>query len=272
MLEAIQDMKYFLRTAYGDSTDFANCKIEVKYQGLCQGNGTALAGWAVISITVVRAHKRKGHGATFVCPISQLKFVLAAVLFVDDCDLNHINMVNDESALQTFDHIQASVHSWGRLLIATGGSYKPEKCFYHLLSFQWDRNGKWHYASNHEVAAYEMVVPMLDGSLAPIDHLPVTQAWETLGVWSSPDDNASETLVKMKEKGQEWVDKAKEGNLRRRDVWFMLDIQFWLRVGYGICCNMAQHSMLEHNLDKQNYRMLLLGGCLYCTSCCLSAP
>ena len=152
MLEAIQDMKYFRRTAYGDSTNFANSKIEVKYQGLCQGNGVAPAGWAVISITVIRAHKRKGHGATFVCPISKLQFVLAAVLFVDDCDLIHIAMVNDESALQTFDKMQASVISWGRLLIATGGSYKPDKCFYHLLSFQWDNKGKWHYAPNHEVA------------------------------------------------------------------------------------------------------------------------
>ena len=80
MLEAIQDMKYFLRTAYGDSTSFANSKIEVKYQGLCQGNGAAPAGWAVISIAVLRAHKRKGHGATFLCPISKVKFLLAAVL------------------------------------------------------------------------------------------------------------------------------------------------------------------------------------------------
>jgi hypothetical protein len=68
MLEAIQDMKYFLHTAYGDSNDFANSKIEVKYQGLCQGNGAVPAGWTVISITVVQAHKRKGHGATFICP------------------------------------------------------------------------------------------------------------------------------------------------------------------------------------------------------------
>jgi hypothetical protein len=39
MLSAIQDMKYFLRTAYGDSKNFRGSKIEVKYQGLCQGNG-----------------------------------------------------------------------------------------------------------------------------------------------------------------------------------------------------------------------------------------
>lgn len=46
MLSAIQDMKYFLRAAYGDSTNFRGSKIEIKYQGLCQGNGAAPAGWA----------------------------------------------------------------------------------------------------------------------------------------------------------------------------------------------------------------------------------
>jgi hypothetical protein len=129
--------------AYGDSKDFANSRIEVKYQGLCQGNGAAPAGWAVISITVVRvrAHKRKGHGATFLCPVTGVKFFLAAVLFVDDCDLIHIDMVKDESALETFDKMQASVCNWGMLLIATGGSYKPDKCFHHLISFVWDRKG-----------------------------------------------------------------------------------------------------------------------------------
>ena len=34
MLEAIQEMRYFLQTAYGDSKKYANTRIEVKYQGL----------------------------------------------------------------------------------------------------------------------------------------------------------------------------------------------------------------------------------------------
>ena len=44
MLDAIQNMKYFLRTAFGDSRAYATSKIQVKYQGLCQGNGSAPAG------------------------------------------------------------------------------------------------------------------------------------------------------------------------------------------------------------------------------------
>jgi hypothetical protein len=109
----------------------------------------------------LRAHKKNGHGAIFICPVTKLKFVLSAVLFVDDCDLIHIDMEKEESVSQTFESMQASILSWGRLLIATGGSYKPEKCFYHLLSFQWDNKGKWKYAPNHEVAEYAMVFQCL---------------------------------------------------------------------------------------------------------------
>ena len=37
MLTAVQEMKYFLRTAYGDSKNCRGSTVEVKYQGLCQG-------------------------------------------------------------------------------------------------------------------------------------------------------------------------------------------------------------------------------------------
>ena len=71
MLTAIEEMKYFLRTAYGYSKEYVGSTIEVKFQGLCQGNGAAPAGWAVISITIINANKRKGHGGHFICPISR---------------------------------------------------------------------------------------------------------------------------------------------------------------------------------------------------------
>ena len=71
VLTAIQEMKFYLpRTAFGDSKDFAGATLEIKTQGLCQGNGAAPAGWAVASITILSAHKRKGHGAKLVFPLS----------------------------------------------------------------------------------------------------------------------------------------------------------------------------------------------------------
>ena len=92
MLTAIEEMKYFLWAAYGDSKNFSGSTIDIKFQGLCQGSYAAPAGWAVISITILCANKSKGHGDHFVCPISNLTGNLETLLFVDDTDLIHINL------------------------------------------------------------------------------------------------------------------------------------------------------------------------------------
>jgi hypothetical protein len=65
MLGAIENMKYFLHTGIGDSKQFASGGVSVKIQGLTQGNRASPAEWAVISIVILRAHEKMGHGATF---------------------------------------------------------------------------------------------------------------------------------------------------------------------------------------------------------------
>ena len=115
-------------------------------------------------------------------------------------------------AFVTFEQLQESVLNWGKLLIASGGSYKPPKCFYfyHLISFYFKQDGKWFYEENHTKPQLEMVVPMPDGSPAVINHLPITEAKEPLGVFPSPDGSSKGAIVAMQEKAQEWVDKAQE--------------------------------------------------------------
>ncbi len=97
MLSAIENMKIFLRTGFGDSMKFAGGGIHIKTQGLTQGNGASLAGWAVISIVILKAHGKKGHGAKFVCPITKLTSHLSTIIYVDNTGLLHINLENNES-------------------------------------------------------------------------------------------------------------------------------------------------------------------------------
>jgi len=72
MLETIQEMKFFLRMAYGDSKTFAGSSIKIKTLGLGQGNGASPAGWCVISIVIFRAHGAKGR-AHFIAPMSLVR-------------------------------------------------------------------------------------------------------------------------------------------------------------------------------------------------------
>jgi hypothetical protein len=138
MLTTIPEMKFFLRTGFGDSTDYASSTVTIKMQGLCQGNKVALAGWAVVSICMFNVHKKKRHSAHFLCPITKLKNHIEGVFYVDNTDLIHFPMDEWQDAWDTFLGIQDAIINWGQLLLASGGALKSAKCFFHLILFKWN--------------------------------------------------------------------------------------------------------------------------------------
>jgi len=187
MLGAIAEMKFFLRTAFGDSEQFAGGGIEYKTRGMCQGNGAAPDAWGVVSITILKAHNRRHSGASFLCPISATRKNVAGILFVDDTDLMHIDMTKPTLDTDIHYKMEASIHNWGRLLLATGGALKREKCSYTLISYAGDANSNWHYYDYSENDDFRMRVPAQDGRHQYIDHHPVSYAQKTLGILTSPN-------------------------------------------------------------------------------------
>jgi hypothetical protein len=111
LLSTIQDMHFFLCTGFGDSKAYAGSTNGKKTQGLCQGNGAAPAGWTVMSITMIQAHKRKGHGVHLVCSITKTALHLVGTLFVDDTDLEHLDMTKIETVTEAHGALQCSIHN-----------------------------------------------------------------------------------------------------------------------------------------------------------------
>jgi hypothetical protein len=259
MLSTIENMKFFLRTGFGDSTSFAGGGISIKTQGMCQGNGASPACWAVISICILSAHRKKGHGAKFICPVTKLKRHLSTILYVDDTDILHINLTKDEKVEEVHDQIQASVNSWGNLLIATGGALQPAKCFYSIISFEW-RNGAWRYAANELKPELGISVPLPGGGSAGIGHKPAQHAEKTLGAMTSPDGNCRAAIMMIQDKAQKWVNDVRNGKLHRRNVWFSMKFQLVPRIVYGLCSSTASFDDLSNALRKQYYQILPLGG------------
>ena len=98
------------------------------------------------------------------CPVSNLTGHLAALLFVDDTDLIHINLKAEKNVKVAHQAMQDSISNWGQLLIASGGEFKPPKCFYHLISFCWNTYRSWTYENNEDVEDFNISFPMPDGS------------------------------------------------------------------------------------------------------------
>ncbi len=93
MLGAIENMKFLLYTGFGNLKTFGG-SISIKMQGLRQWR---LAGGVGGYQHLYPASTRdEGYGAKFLCPIMKLQNHLSAILYVDDTDLLHFNLMKDE--------------------------------------------------------------------------------------------------------------------------------------------------------------------------------
>jgi hypothetical protein len=101
---------------------------------------------------------------------------------------------------------------------------------------------------------------MLDGSLEEIKHLLCISTLETLGSMICPTGSNTAAGNRMKQQGQEWVVKVLASTLSRWNMWFIVDCQFWPRLGYGICNNSASWNNLEGCLQRVYWQLFGRGG------------
>ncbi len=105
-----------------------------------------------------------------------------------------------------------------------------------------------------------MTVPLPGGKEVPMDHKSVDHAEKTLGTMTLPDGDSLASIRMIQENAQIWINAVRNGHLHQRKVWFSLKVQFWPRIGYGLCSSMATFQELKKSLQRQYYQMLPLCG------------
>ena len=75
-----------------------------------------------------------------------------------------------------------------------------------------------------------------------------------------PSGSNNAAIEAMQEKSETWAATVKEGNLSRRNVWFMMEVQFWPRVAYGLCTVSAPFKLLAECLMKPYLQIQQQGG------------
>ena len=69
-------------------------------------------------------------------PITKVWLNVMGVLYVDDTDL-YIMDKCIRSKYDLWQETQGAITSLGKLLLATDGALKPEKCFYYMVDYEW---------------------------------------------------------------------------------------------------------------------------------------
>ena len=69
----------------------------------------------------------------------------------------------------------------------------------------------------------------------------------------------------MHEKALDWVGKAKNSGLSRRDLHFSVERKLWLKIKYGLCLNCAPYEEIVQAMHKPYHTLCALGG-LVCSA------
>ncbi len=210
MMTPIQQMRFFQRTGRGDSNTFMGGQPGTNpLQGLCQCNGAAPACWLMLSSLMMSVYRRGNHVSTLVSPISREAIKFMGEIYVDDMDLLTIlldGLDSDTFLLAT----QNNLNKWAALLIATGGTLNPDKCYWYMVSYVCCE-GEWMY---DDTKLYELTIILPDGTCRAIMQLCVIDSRKMLGVWSLPngsDKKHSQEVVIGKT--AKWVGRLKNSHL-----------------------------------------------------------
>jgi hypothetical protein len=145
MLETIQEMEHYIRTAFGTSTEaYGNDSDKPPPQGILQGSGAGQAGWASIVSVLTNTMKKEGFGYSAWTLIRQRAITLACFAYVDDADLIHAENDRRRTTRQMMERAQEALKLWEGMLHATGGALAPEKSYWYLVEVI-RSNGKWTY-------------------------------------------------------------------------------------------------------------------------------
>ena len=88
LFHPIEIMKFFQRTALGDSTTYMGGPDRLRpFMGLCQGNGAAPACWLMLSSVLFHCYHNLGFGARMTTSIRNKLIRFLGTMFVDDTDL-----------------------------------------------------------------------------------------------------------------------------------------------------------------------------------------
>ena len=140
MLLVLQITRWHLRTSFGQSKSSYGGTRSDPSMGLGQGNGAGPPAFTSQNTLMINGYKSLGHGVDLYSAWTGVLFTLEAMIFVDDSDLLH--MVSETMSDEDFiSKLQSATDDWAGIVNATGGSLKPPKCFWYMLSHVW-KNGK----------------------------------------------------------------------------------------------------------------------------------
>ena len=202
MSTTMQNMRHYIRTAYGDSDNYYGGDPACPLQGGGQGSPAAPPMWIALTIIVLKMLSTYEPGVTVIFAISTAILTFSAILYVDDTDL-FVLQKNDETVEEMLQRAQTLTSRWVEAMWATGAALRPEKCWWCLIDFVWE-GSQWRYKYYDETDAI-LQVRDDDGMYQRIERVDVREGNKGLGLRFSADGDMTMELRYLQKSSKKWA-------------------------------------------------------------------
>jgi hypothetical protein len=255
----LKKMKFRLRTALGDSARTYQHSPETPIHGTGQGSCASPAIWLLISSILMDCLSELGGGMTMLDVHNNNSLKQWIDGFVDDTSLftNISKVTNNSDLLQITTQLKEDMIIWKELLEASGGKLELSKCFYYILSWQFDGEG---HASPMTIAEQkhhhvkQIEIKDANGSNTVIQQKEVHVAHKTLGCYKAIDGNEMEQTTYLHTKSKKFDRNLNNVNMTRKQANMAYKMIYIPSMKYGLpACSLSFNkieSIQNSTLDK----------------------
>ena len=256
----LRKMRYRLRTALGDSKGYYEHTQETPIHGTGQGSCASPALWLIISSILMDCLSELSGGMTMkdVTNVHQIKQWIDG--FVDDTSLfsNLINTGFNPNDVHTLhQNLARDMTAWQELLEASGGKLELSKCFYYILSWKFDHEGKaipTTIIEQRTTSQQILINETSTGNKVKIQQKEAQESHKTLGCFKSITGNSDQQLQYLKARSDKYANAIKNGKLTRKQARMAYKTIYIPSLQYGLpACSLSENNIdyiQRYSVDK----------------------
>ena len=238
----LEQAKYYLKTKFGISDEYAQHTQLCPWFGTGQGSGNSPFYWLLISSTLYDVYCSKTTGgATYTSPDTTLTVKIHLLGFVDDVNnRTNLNPTVDSQELNNLldaliDQATTDSQLWHDILTGANQELELNKCKYHFIHFHFHPNGQPFLADDPDPAnpQYRLTITGRDGQASPIHFVQSSKAIKYLGCQKCPG-NQTQQQQALQTKCNDYARVINCSRLSRRGTQVFYQAIYRLSVGYPL--------------------------------------
>ncbi len=234
--------RYRVKTLMGIAELFFLCAF-----GTGQGSGNSPMVWLAVSILLIGGMAKLCEGISVQSPTGKYKAKRNMDAFVDDSTTWVGSFDNPLcSPRQLGKKLQQSAQTWEQLLSASGGKLQLSKCFFYMMCWKWDTEGKPTLMTSTQMNYDMKMIDTQSGTIKSIKKKECTDAHRTLGAWPGPFCKETHQPQNLKDKSVGFARIKKTIKITKR----LTDISNWMLYLPSMIYLLPSTCLTKKDLDK----------------------